>query len=66
MPPEMQRSDRVEVVWHPGEADVWYRGTPLDDGRVHLDDYIPFAPEERLVLEPEEIAGLRPASQCSV
>ena len=58
----MKRGDQVEVLWHRGEAGVWYPGVLLDCGRVQLDEaFIPFAPEERLILEPEEIAEVRAA-----
>lgn len=31
------RGQRVEVLLHRGQADVWYRGTVIDGGRVRLD-----------------------------
>ncbi len=55
----LQPGQRVEVLWHRGDADEWYAGTMLEGGRVQLDHYIPFAPEERLILESEEIASWR-------
>ena len=30
--PAMRPGQRVEVLWHRGEADVWYRGTMLRAG----------------------------------
>ena len=50
---------RVEVLWHRGEADVWYRGAMLEGGRVAIDDPTFFVIDGPFVLEPEEIAELR-------
>ena len=52
---------RVEVLWHRGEADVWYPGTMLEGGRVQFDEPYPFVGDDLpFILEPEGIAAGRP------
>ena len=50
-----KRGQRVEVLLHRGEVDVWYAGT-AEGGRVRLDTY----PHGDSVVEPDEIADWRP------
>ena len=55
-----QPGQRVEVLWHRGEADVWYPGTMLEGGRVRFDESFPFVGDGLpFILEPEEIADCR-------
>jgi hypothetical protein len=57
----MTNGQRVEVLWHRGEADVWYRGVLLEGGRVQFDEPYPFMHDGPFILQPEEIAALRSA-----
>ena len=50
---------RVEVHWHQGETDVWYRGAMLEGGGVAIDDPTFFVFDGPSVLEPGEIAEPR-------
>ena len=54
----MRAGQRVEVLLHRGEADVYYPGTALAGGRVQLDDYPYGAP----IVEPGDITDWRPQS----
>ena len=56
----MRPGQRVKILWHRGEADVWYSGTVLVGGRVKFDEPFPFVGDDKpFVLEPEEIAECR-------
>jgi hypothetical protein len=55
----MEPGQRVEVLWHRGEADGWYRGLMLAGGRVKLDEPFDFVSDGPFILEPEEIAEVR-------
>lgn len=58
---DIEPGQRVEVLMHRGEADVWYRGTTAERGRVILDDGFPYgSPPGPQVAEPAEIADWRP------
>jgi hypothetical protein len=54
----MRDGQRVEVLLHPVEADVWYAGTALHGKRVQLDDY----PNGPSIAGPGDITDWRPQS----
>lgn len=54
---EAKPGDRVEVLLHRGEADVWHSGTVLAGGGVSLDE--PDDTDGSAIVNPEAIAEWR-------